>query len=274
MCPNCGRLVGVREERCFNCGRRNPGLWGFHQLFQALGRDLGFTKIAIGGCSLIYLFALMIDPSQIMGGGNILGILAPSFEANLRLGATGGALVFGYHHWWTVLSAMWLHGGLLHIGFNLYWIYQLSPAVSHLYGPARSILIYVVSSAIGFTATSAVYAYGYFLPGFLHGAQVTVGASAAILGWLGALVYYGKRSGSTHLSRQMWGLVLPLFVLGLILPVMDNWAHVGGFAGGYLMGKMLDPLRPERVDHVVLALLALLASFAAVGVSFVVGVPR
>jgi membrane associated rhomboid family serine protease len=57
------------------------------------------------------------------------------------------------------------------------------------------------------------------------------------------------------------------------LPIVDNWAHAGGFVGGYLMGRLLDPLRPERVDHVVLAVLVLLLSAAAIVASFVLGRP-
>jgi rhomboid protease GluP len=264
--------VGVRDERCLNCGRRNPGLWGFHGVFRALGQDFGFMPFALGVCLVLYAIALLLQPEGIASRG-VLGLLSPGIEANYLLGASGAIPVFEFGRWWTPLSATWLHGGLLHIGFNLYWIYQLSPAVSHLYGPARSVLIYIGSSVVGFTATSLAGAYGGFLPSFLRGAPVTVGASAAIFGWLGALVYYGRRSGSTRMSQQMLGFVIPLMVLGLLLPMVDNWAHAGGFAGGYLLGRVLDPLRPERVDHAIAAVAALIASAAAIVVSFLAGLP-
>src|SRR5437899_9613360 len=44
VCPSCGNLVGVNDERCFTCGRWNPGLWGFAPLLKRLGRDLGFRS--------------------------------------------------------------------------------------------------------------------------------------------------------------------------------------------------------------------------------------
>ena len=47
VCPSCGRLVGVRDEACFNCGQRNPALWGFAPALRRLGNDLGFVKLRL-----------------------------------------------------------------------------------------------------------------------------------------------------------------------------------------------------------------------------------
>ncbi|HWN85967.1 MAG TPA: rhomboid family intramembrane serine protease, partial [Vicinamibacterales bacterium] len=83
------------------------------------------------------------------------------------------------------------------------------------------------------------------------------GASASIFGLLGAVVYYGRRSGSSSASSQAWSYAVSAGVMGFILPGVDNAAHVGGFAGGYLAGRLLDPLKPERIDHVVIAVICL-----------------
>jgi rhomboid protease GluP len=270
VCPSCGRLVGVRDAQCLNCGRRNPGMWGFTQLFQKLGRDLGFGPIVIGTALVLYLLGLAADPSNI-GRGGLFSLLSPGTEAQFLFGASGSLPVFGFDRWWTVLSAGWLHGGLLHIGFNLYWVKQLSPAVAHLFGPGRSVLIFLGSSVVGFGATSIAGQFGGFLPSFLTGATITVGASAAIFGWLGALIYYGRRTGSSSLSQQMLSFAVPLFVLGLLLPMVDNWAHLGGFGGGWLLARWLDPLRPERIDHVIAAVVGYLLSLVAVVVSVLHG---
>ena len=47
VCSSCGSLVGVRDEKCFNCGRRSPGLWGFAPLLRSLGNDLGFVPLVL-----------------------------------------------------------------------------------------------------------------------------------------------------------------------------------------------------------------------------------
>ena len=85
---------------------------------------------------------------------------------------------------------------------------------------------------------------------FLGGGRLTLGASAPIFGLLGALVYYGRRGGSSLMTRsEAMGYAMTLFVIGFILPGVDNYAHAGGFVGGYLAGMWLDPLKPERMDH-------------------------
>ena len=60
--------------------------------------------------------------------------------------------MFGYGRWWTVLSASWLHGGALHILFNMLWVRQLGPATAEIYGPGRMIIIYTIAGAVGFHA--------------------------------------------------------------------------------------------------------------------------
>jgi rhomboid protease GluP len=264
VCPSCGKLTGVRDERCWSCGRRNPGMWGFAPVLRRLGQDLGFGKLTLGLCLAFYVLSLAVAPGEVQTR-SLLGFLSPGYTGLRFLGSTGYQPVFADGWWWTVASACWLHGSLLHIAFNMYWLVQLAPAIAHLYGPARAVLLYLVSSAVGFTATSVAALFP--LPAFLHGATNTVGASAAIFGWIGALVFYGRRTGASRLTQQMLGFVLPMFVLGLLIPVLDNWAHLGGFAGGYLLAKVLDPLKPERVDHVVAALVAFGLSLAAVAAS-------
>jgi rhomboid protease GluP len=96
------------------------------------------------------------------------------------------------------------------------------------------------------------------------GAPLTVGASASIFGFLGALVHYGRRTGSTQ-ARQM-GLQYALFmgIMGFVLSGVDNAAHLGGFAGGYLASLVLDPLKKERVDHTLMAIGCLVLTLIAI----------
>ena len=60
-------------------------------------------------------------------------------------------------------------------------------------------------------------------------------------------------------------------VFGLFMPGIDNWAHAGGFGGGYLVGRYLDPLKPERIDHMLIAVLLLMATVVSVVVSILHG---
>lgn len=253
LCSSCGVLVGVNDPTCYNCGRRNPGLWGFGPALRALGNDLGFVNIVTGATVIMFVLSLILSRD-----GTNIG-LTPSMTALQILGASGAVPVFGRGWWWTILTAGWLHGGILHIFFNVLWIRQLGPEIANLYGAGRMILIYTAAGIIGFTLSSVMY----FLPIPFFGAGVTVGASASIFGFLGALVYYGRRTGSSHIGQAGVQYAVFMGIMGFIFPGVDNAAHLGGFVGGYLASMILDPLKPERLDHIVAAIVCLLLTFAA-----------
>jgi rhomboid protease GluP len=270
VCPACGNLVGVQDERCFTCGRWNPGLWGFAPLLNRLGRDLGFTQLVMWSCIVLYAGSLLFDFNSV-GTGGFLNFLSPSIQSLFTFGSSGAIPVFRFGRWWTLLTAGWLHGGILHILFNMMWIRQLAPATAELYGASRMIIIYTIAGVVGFAASSVAGTLP-FLPRFLRGAGLTVGASASIFGLLGALVYYGRRSGSRAVGEQAKSYAVMMFIFGFIMPSIDNWAHLGGFAGGYLTSKFLDPLHPERLDHLIIALACLGVTALAIVYSILSGI--
>ncbi|MGH9253743.1 MAG: rhomboid family intramembrane serine protease [Vicinamibacterales bacterium] len=269
ICTSCGVLVGVTDDRCYNCGRRNPGLWGFAPVLRALGHDMGFVPFVIGTCVVLYALTLLLSRGNI-GMGGVFSFLAPSRQSLFLFGASGAIPVFVADRWWTLLSAAWLHGGALHILFNMMWVRQLAPATADMYGPGRMVIIYTAASIAGFGLSSFAGAY---LPDlfFLRGGQFTVGASAPIFGLLGALVHYGRRAGSRIVGSEALSYALMLGVFGFLMPGVDNYAHAGGFGGGYLAARLLDPLTPERIDHIAVAVACLAASILSVIVSLVHG---
>ena len=268
VCPSCGALVGVRDDKCYTCGRSNPGLWGFGPALRQLGTDLGITPLIIGASATLYVLTLLASGSAIGGGG--ISILSPSNRALLLFGASGAFPVFAYGWWWTLLSASWLHGNLIHILFNMMYLRQLGPAMVDIVGPARTLIIYVVSGAAGFLFTST---FGWFFAGvpILRGAALTLGASASIFGLLGALVHYGRISGSSHIYGQAMQYAVVAGIFGLIMPGIDNHAHLGGFLGGYLTSSFMNPLTRERGDHMLVAVGCLAASALAITYSVLHG---
>jgi rhomboid protease GluP len=261
LCPSCGKLVGVNDEVCLNCGRKRPGMWGLTALFRHLGKDLGFAQAVIVGTAFLYFAMLIVDRENLQMGG-LFSLGAPSQDALLRFGATGAYPIFVLDRWWTVLSAGWLHGSFLHIAFNLYWIRLLAPDTAELYGAGRMVIIYTLSSIIAFLLSSVV------------GVDLTVGASAPILGLLGSLVYYGRRVGSSVVGRQAWSYALFMIVLGFVMPSTNNWAHVAGFAGGYLAGLLVDPRKPETGNQIAAAFVCLILTAASIVASLVVQLPQ
>ena len=270
VCPSCGNLVGVNDERCFNCGRRNPGMWGYAPLLRRLGNDLGFTNLVIGGCVALYLATLLASRGRI-GMGGLFILLAPSSEALFLFGASGAIPVFRYDRWWTVLSAGLAArqrpahplqhdvGAAARPGDRQ--PVRPQPARDHLHRRQHR------------SASSSARSSASLLPGIpiLGGAGFTIGASAPIFGLLGALVRYGRRTGSSLVGSQAWGYALTLFIFGLLMPGVDNWAHAGGFAGGYVAALLLDPMQRERPGHLLAALACLGFTLLAVVASLVSG---
>ena len=110
---------------------------------------------------------------------------------------------------------------------------------------------------------------GAYVPGFLflRGGQFTVGASAPICGLIGAILYYGHRSGSSVARSYASSYLMSLAIMGFLIPGIDNYAHAGGFGGGYLAARLLDPLKPERGDHLAMAIGCLVLSLLSIVVS-------
>jgi rhomboid protease GluP len=275
VCPSCGSLVGVRDDKCYICGRANPGLWGFGPLLRNLGTDMGFVPLVIGACSILYVLTLLVSGGGLnLSGGSIMSFLSPSSRALLLFGMSGAGPVFGQGAWWTLLSASWLHGSLLHIFFNMYWVRRFGPDAVELIGPSRTVIVYVVSGVAGFllssTAGLAFASWGFQIP-LMGAAAYTMGASASILGLLGAFAHYGRTGGSSLIRAQVKQYLLWFVISGLLFPGTDNYAHLGGFLGGYAVSALLNPLARERGDHLLIAIGCLVATLLAIVASVVKG---
>lgn len=216
------------------------GLHSFvHRIFRG---NVHFVQVLIYFCAGLYIISLLIDPSAIFAQrGGFLNFLSPGPQSLLVMGMTGAPLMAA-GRWWTLITAIFLHGGILHILFNMLWIRQLAPMVENLYGISRLILIFLVSGVFGFILSSAM------------GIQFTIGASGSIFGLLGALIYYGRSRGGVFreiIYPQLMTWAVVLFLFGLIVPGIDNFAHFGGFVGGYLIANIMSyqERKPETVNH-------------------------
>jgi rhomboid protease GluP len=145
---------------------------------------------------------------------------------------------------------MFLHGGLIHIGFNMMALMQLGPALEELYGSARYLFLYVVTGAFGFLVSS-----------FLG--TNSLGASGALLGLVGAMLAVTTKRGGAYmreLRSRLISSVIMLFALGLFGAGIDNKAHLGGLALGFVLGKIFPDRQPvsprERQFAYVLGWLA------------------
>jgi len=229
LCPSCGRLTNADAPSCLVCGRRNPGMWGFAGPLRALFRRRSFVDVVTVACIVLYVASLVFDLRGALRPRGVFDVLSPSIEALFALGATG-SVAWHLGRWWTLLTAIYLHGNVLHILFNVLWIRQLGPAIEQLYGPSRLVIIFTVAGVTGFLASN------------LLGLPLTIGASGSIFGLLGAMVAFGQKRGGTvgaMILRQYGQWALLLFVLGFLMQGVNNIAHAGGFVGGFAAGLVL-----------------------------------
>ncbi len=242
LCYACGKLNRADASVCFYCGVRQPGLFGFGASIRRIVGDLDVAKLIIVVCAVAYLASLLLDPAAVFRARGVFNLLAPGNRALYELGAAG-TLAWSEGRWWTIFTAIYLHGSLLHILFNMLWVRQLAPPVEEAFGPARLFVIFTAAGAVGFVVSN------------LTGVVLTIGASGAIFGLLGAMVQYGRsRGGSFGLAvfRQYGQWALVIFALGFLMPGVNNVAHGAGFGAGYLTALAVG--HGERGVHAVLAM--------------------
>ncbi len=238
LCPNCGLLISVSEESCPYCGLRAPSAaWRRLPVFKLLGDPALLVKTLIGVNIGMFALALLLDPRAMGLVFNPLLLLSPSDASLLVLGATGTIPIDTYHRFWTLVSASYLHAGLLHIFFNMAALRQLGSLAAQEFGCSRMFIIYTGGGVFG------------FLVSYLAGVSLTIGASAGVCGLVGAILYFGKSRGGaygTALYKQVGMWVVIMFVFGLVVPGINNWGHGGGLVGGGLLGYLLGYSERKR----------------------------
>jgi len=235
MCPNCRAFITTDDKVCPYCDLR----LGARAVDQRTPADvLGgliphyrFTTVVIMLINLgLYLATAFYSMRSVQGGG---------FDVDSRtLVDFGGKFeVFALGQYWRLVTAGFLHASLLHIGMNMWVLFDLGVHVEQTYGTARYLVFYFLSTVGGFAASS-----------LWDPRVVSIGASAGIFGLIGAMVAVGVRDRTPYgaMIRSVYGRwVLYGLAIG-VLPAligysfMDNAAHLGGvtvgFAAGYVSG--------------------------------------
>lgn len=249
VCPGCGRLVDVNERVCPYCERISPGMMGYGPVVQRVMGGLELANVILIACIALYLGSLALDPSAILRMRGLMDLLSPSGPALYVLGMTG-RFAIAEGRWWTLLTAVFLHGSLLHLAFNMAIGRRYLEDVVELYGGTRAWLIFIVAGASGFLMSN------------LASGAPTVGASGSIFGLLAALIVYGRRSGQHTVAQQLWISAAMMFAFGFFMSGVNNWAHAGGFAGGFVVAEAMA--FNGRREHPVLVAIAWLLALAVV----------
>ncbi|GAB4316010.1 MAG: hypothetical protein Kow0059_08360 [Candidatus Sumerlaeia bacterium] len=236
-CPQCGTLVGADERRCPMCNARIPTRIGY-----LLRRTFGFMGIRLGaGVTPVFLAVFVLlyvllkyfefhESGSPLGAGDVWGRLL------IRWGALYEPIMARQGEWWRLLTMALLHGGIVHLFFNSYAIFQLGPLIEMEIGGPRTLVVITITQL----AAALASLYLGRDPAF------SVGASGFLFGLVGfGIGYYWRRpdprSRALHGVFVQWGIYALLFGLWMGMGGrIDNTAHMGGGAAGIVMGVIVQ----------------------------------
>lgn len=247
-CTRCDRSI------CPECMRSAPV--GF-QCPECVGEAARTVRqpVTVGGGALVarpYVTYSVIGVTAVVFGIQfIVGIGELANEFGMW---PFGIALFG--EWYRLLTAAFLHGSFLHIAFNMYVLFALGPTLERVLGHVRFLVLYLVAALGG-----SVASYTFSDP-----RTVSVGASGAIFGLMGALIVAGR--------RLKWDITQVLVLLGInvvigfLSPDVDWRAHFGGLVVGALVAGVFvwtpPPLKSSRTLWQSLGVLAILGVLVAV----------
>ena len=177
------------------------------------------TYILIALCVIIYGADLLL--------GNSLTLLGANYGQLVKDGQI-----------WRIITCVFLHAGIFHLACNMYALYVVGPRVEDFFGKTKYLLIYLISGISG-----SLLSIG------LNDNVVSVGASGAIFGLFGALLYFGY-SYRGYIGAMVKSQILPVVFLNLMLsfmiPGIDMWGHIGGLIGGAISAYMLGTIENKK----------------------------
>ena len=180
---------------------------------------------------LLYIAMVIFSPR---GLGNFVyckTLIPVSVAKYLLFGAQVGVIVSGCGEWFRLFTAMFVHGGILHLLFNMYALYYLGNLVEYTYGVWRFLVFYFASGFVGNVATQIFYK-----------SSISLGASGAIFGLAGVLLSAGFRSDTPIFLRPYTGAaLLPMVIFNIVYGFIpgsgiNNAAHIGGLITGMIFG--------------------------------------
>jgi len=159
-------------------------------------------------------------------------------------GGDYGPATIGAHQWWRLLTSCFLHFGIIHIGFNMYVLYQIGPFIEITFGRARYLILYFIAGLAGSVTSISI-----------HPNSVSAGASGAIFGLYGAVFGFlliNRRTldpvATKSIAKSAGIFILYNVVYGSISRTTDLSAHFGGLVAGFLAGMMLASSRRDKLQ--------------------------
>jgi rhomboid protease GluP len=259
MCPHCRAFVPTSERVCTECheplGRTYAQRVAQGVALAGLVPPTHFTTLII----LLVNFGLFAATALVSTQQTGHGIGSVDIRVLYAFGAKESASILAGGQWWRLVTAGFLHGGLFHILMNSWVLYDLGGQTEQAFGTARFLVIYLISSVMGFLVSS------------FWTRAVSIGASAALFGLIGAMIAFGYRNRLSGMGSAVKSMYTRWAIYGLLfslIPGIDMSAHIGGLASGFVVGYLADAGRyHETLDWLWRAAAA--AALAVTAISFV-----
>jgi len=170
----------------------------------------------------------------------LLGLISPSLDRFFFQNLAMANFLVASGEWWRIFTAVLLHAGFLHVGFNMYALYLFGPRLEQQVGSPAFAALYLAAAGVG----------GAFSYAFGDPRQVSIGASGAIFGLFGAWLYAAWKLRHTRSGRAMFNQLFVLLVLNAALPLfipnIDWRAHAGGLLAGIGIAALWSRLAVGR----------------------------
>ena len=240
ICPHCHAINDENATICAQCDHRLNSRAGEVLMRLGILSPKALSVSTLLGVVMVLVYGRMM----LYTGGGIETIVSMDVGTLFRF---GGSYSAAYHNgeWWRLLTSVFVHAGLWHLGFNLFALSQLGPFVEEIFGRPRMLMYFVFSGIVASLGSRLLSALMAMAKGVPWDIGIAIGASGAIMGLLGVMAGWGQREGTSigHSARNLalkWAAYTMVF--GWIIGA-DNGAHATGFIVGGVFGLLAKPAR-------------------------------
>lgn len=225
ICPNCRAFISRADRVCPYCEFElapapKTRLDTARTLSSILPQNGQLTVYILAVNGFLYLAMALFNQVNVTGG-SIFDLSGPTL---FLFGAKEPSYIF-HGEWWRLITAGFLHASIIHIAMNSWALYDLGAQAEEAFGSGRMLVIYLIGSMTGFFASA------------LFAPSLSVGASAGIFALIGSMIAFGMQQRSTlgsYVKSAYTRVAVWALLISFLIPFTDNWAHIGGLAGGFL----------------------------------------
>ncbi len=242
----CGAIITPKDKICPRCKSKISPY--FIELIKQLS---GLDRAHVASATALFLFLSIADFIFILSGGNSSTLISPDYNILFL----GGAQITPFNgDWWRLFTAVFVHIGLAHLGFNIIALLKLGPVLEEILGFTRFFSVFLLSGLAGSVATML------FIPNC-----ISAGASGALFGLIGMGITYFHRTRQIRIRQFFVRWAVYGFIFGMFTG-SNNMAHGAGAITGLILGMLIEERQQRRkIDNTMWLLLSVFLGILLTG---------